>query len=247
MATLSKIAGGVVAAGLALSALSGAARAEDKFGYSVSIVGVSDYLFRGQSLTNESPAFQPFVEFTYGMWYLDFWGSNIGEGDTGYGPWELDTYAGVRPVTGPISWDLAVWYYQYGHRDEALSYGDLNYVEFKVSGTVTPVENLSWNVTAYATPSQGIAITDTWTLETTVGYTLPQMGIFVPTVSGGVGYWGSDTDSYFLGKEKGYTYWNAGVKLGVDKFFMDLRYWDTSIDDDLADSRFLFSAGVNLP
>ncbi len=24
-----------------------------------------------------------------------------------------------------------------------------------------------------------------------------------------------------------YTYWNAGLKLAVDKYFMDFRYWDT--------------------
>lgn len=49
-----------------------------------------------------------------------------------------------------------------------------------------------------------------------------------------------------------YTYWNAGVKLTVDKYFMDFRYWDTSISkqDDpngYADARFVFQAGVNLP
>jgi len=50
----------------------------------------------------------------------------------------------------------------------------------------------------------------------------------------------------FLG-EKDYTYWNAGLKLAVDKYFMDFRYWDTNIDNTLSDSRFVFSAGVTLP
>ncbi len=77
------------------------------------------------------------------------------------------------------------------------------------------------------------------------------MGIFTPTVGGLVGYTGqfgfsaSGTDFTGFGVED-YTYWNAGLKLAVDKFFMDFRYWDTTIDDGLADARFVFSAGVNL-
>lgn len=56
----------------------------------------------------------------------------------------------------------------------------------------------------------------------------------------------------FLGVISG---WSAGLKVNVDKYFMDFRYWDTSIDTPaalsqygrLADSRFLFTAGVTLP
>jgi hypothetical protein len=49
-----------------------------------------------------------------------------------------------------------------------------------------------------------------------------------------------------------YTYWNAGLKLTVEKYFMDFRYWDTDISSSdpvhgVADSRFVFSAGVTLP
>jgi hypothetical protein len=39
----------------------------------------------------------------------------------------------------------------------------------------------------------------------------------------------------------------VGLKLAVDKYFMDFRYWDTNLDDTTADARFVFSAGVNLP
>ena len=83
-----------------------------------------------------------------------------------------------------------------------------------------------------------------------VFFGLPKLGIFSPTISGLVGHSESGTNVYYptgywVGEDS-YTYWNAGMKLAVDKFFMDFRYWDTTLDDGLADSRFVFSAGVNL-
>ena len=89
-------------------------------------------------------------------------------------------------------------------------------------------------------------MTESTTVEGTVSYVLPQVGVFVPTLSGLLGWTGGNTDGFFLG-EKEYAYWNAGVKLGIEKLFMDFRYWDTNIDNDLADTRFVFTVGINLP
>ncbi|HEY8129904.1 MAG TPA: TorF family putative porin, partial [Hyphomicrobium sp.] len=127
MTNIKSFLGAAGAAAIAALSMSTAARAADlgtsaaapaveerKFGYSVTISGTSDYIFRGISYTNSDPAFQPFIEFTYGTpnltWYLDFWGSNIAEP---FGPFEVDMYAGVRPVTGPVAWDLGILYYTY--------------------------------------------------------------------------------------------------------------------------------------
>ena len=77
MASLKKIAGSVLAAGLAVAALSGAARAEDKFGYTWTITGASDYMFRGISYTSSDPTVNSYLEGTYGIFYLGLWTSNI--------------------------------------------------------------------------------------------------------------------------------------------------------------------------
>ena len=248
-------------AALASLALSTAALADDdvnKFGYSISITGVSDYLFRGVSLTSGDPAFQPFVEFTYGKsdltWYLDFWGSNVHDRDlygvTGAGdPMEVDIYAGVRPVTGPVSWDIGVLYYT---NPEAVRPGDTDYVEFKIAASVTPVTNLTLSVTGYATPDQK-NYSQTETVEGLASYTLPKFAMFDPTFSAGVGYTTSSAADFFANGRDSYTYWNAGIKLAVDKYFMDFRYWDTDLTKSQmgglndAAARFVFSAGVNLP
>lgn len=256
MANIKSFLGAAGLAAMASLVMSTAVLADDtedrKFGYSITLTGVSDYLFRGVSLTDNKPAFQPFVEFTYGIAYLDFWGSNV---DNGIGdPFELDVYAGIRPVTGPVSWDLGVLYYT---NPDATHAGSLDYVEFKLSASVTPITNLTLSLTGYVTPDQGSTYAETETVEGLVSYALPQMGIFTPTLSGGVGYTTSDRDDFFGNGRDSYTYWNAGLKLAVDKYFMDFRYWDTDLSradqagfyssDNVADGRFLFSAGVTLP
>ncbi|MBY0558532.1 TorF family putative porin [Hyphomicrobium sp.] len=251
-------------------ALSTAAVAdENKFGYSITISGASDYLFRGISLTDEKPAFQPYIEFTYGIGYLGIWGSNIGsrelaaEGFQATGPWEVDVYAGIRPVVGPVNFDLAVLWYTYGARTNpgGLTKGDLDYVELKASASTSPIKNWTFGLTGYFTPDQDLAIPQTATVEGSVAYELPHYREFAPSLTAQIGYATSWSSKYF-GNGSGpfvgddaYAYWNAGLKVAVDKFFLDFRYWDTSVDapaslaeyQRLADSRFLFTAGVTLP
>lgn len=242
---------------------------ERKFGYSASATFVTDYLFRGISLSNEKPAFQPYLELTYGIAYLGFWGSNIGSqelADAGvnvYGPWEVDYYAGIRPTWGPVNFDIGVLWYTYGARANKIGYtkADVDYVEFKISASTALTKELTVVATAYATPDQNKAIPETGTIEGTATYTLPQVGVFVPALSAGIGYTTAGTNSTFtagsgpwLGDD-GYAYWNAGLKLTVEKLFFDFRYWDTSVSatsayagyEGLAGERFLFSAGITLP
>jgi len=254
MANFKSFLGATGVAALASLAMSTAVLADDdgdrKFGYSITLTGVSDYLFRGISYTDNKPAFQPFIEFTYGIAYLDFWGSNVdnGSGD----PFELDIYAGIRPVTGPVSWDIGVLYYT--NPDSPLGFSNTDVVEFKVGASVSPIKNLTLGVTGYIMPDQrNSSLTET--VEGLVSYELPQFAIFTPTFSGGVGYTTADAANTFAPGRDSYTYWNVGLKLAVEKYFMDFRYWDTDLGnvtsnhgiDGIADGRFVFSAGVNLP
>jgi uncharacterized protein (TIGR02001 family) len=253
MANIKSCFGAAGLAAIASLAMSTAVLADDdgdrKFGYSITLSGTSDYVFRGISSNDQLPAFQPFVEFTYGIAYLDFWGSNIAEP---LAPFEMDIYAGIRPVTGPINWDIGLLYYSYP--EAKAGWGDTDYIEFKIGATTSPVKNLTLGVTGYWTPDQGTNYSETETVEGTISYNLPKFAIFDPQVSALIGYSNSDRAGFFQG-EGDYTYWNAGLKLTVDKYFMDFRYWDTNIgenagnnfNDSLTDSRFVFTAGVNLP
>jgi len=237
----------VGAAGIALLALTGAASAEDRaFSWSVTLAGTSDYVFRGISFNEEKPAFQPAINVGYGILYAGVWGSNIA-GD--YGPFETDWYVGIKPVLGPVTFDFGVVYYTYFG-----GVGDLDYTEFKAGASFSPVTNLTLGGVAWYTPDQSNYV-ETYSIEGTAAYTLPQVGIFTPTISGLFGYSeqsdavSADADFTTFGVED-YTYWNAGLALGVEKFTFDFRYWDTDIVDGgagLADERFVFTASVTLP
>ena len=269
MSILKKIA----AAGLGLAALSGAASAEDRqFGYTVTLGGTSDYVFRGMSNTNRDPAAQGSIDVTYGIAYAGVWASNTdypnfgvdnGQPLTGkIGPAEVDIYFGLKPVWGPITFDFAALYYmfpgQYGNTNEG------NYLELKAGASVTPVQNLTLTVNNFYSPENQFESGETYTLEGSAAYTLPAVGIFTPTISGTIGnQWGFDqryvTYTMAWGADE-YTWWNAGVSLAVEKFTFDFRYWDTDLggptrancDTSSAGSfecgpTFVFSAKVTLP
>ena len=74
------------------------------------------------------------------MFYAGVWASNLDFGGDFAGNdianIEIDLYAGIKPKTGRITWDLGVIYYAY---PELERHGrrprQLNYVEFKVGGS----------------------------------------------------------------------------------------------------------------
>lgn len=260
-----KLLGALGAAGLALGAVSGSAAADDKFGYSWTITGASDYLFRGISFTQSDPTINSYLELNYdtggllGTAYLAFWTSNIDI--PGYaGPVEQDIYLGIRPTTGPISWDLAAMWYIYAAKG-AFDWDDIDYFEFKAAASWSPITNWTLAGAVYYSPDQDLASPENVSVEGGIAYTLPQFGIFTPTVGGQVGFTSASNNSIYSDAVGGgfwngvqdYTYWNAGVKLAVEKWTFDLRYWDTSIDRDEAltysnsDDRFFFSAAITLP
>jgi uncharacterized protein (TIGR02001 family) len=260
LTTMMKTAG---ATGIALLALSGAALADGyggsvkdapadegrKFGWSITLGGTSDYIFRGISLTDEDPAAQGSIDITYGIAYAGIWASNISGLSN---PIEIDYYAGIKPVLGPVTFDFGVLYYTYPNGDDDANGHELDYVELKAGASVSPVKNLTIGVVGYYSPEQA-GFGDTYAVEGSAGYTLPTVGIFTPTIGGVLGWQGSENNDVFVTNGDEYVYWNAGLALAVEKFTFDFRYWDTDISESdslygkLADERFVFSAKVTLP
>jgi uncharacterized protein (TIGR02001 family) len=218
-----------------------------EFSWSITVGGTSDYIFRGLSLSNEDPAAQGSIDMSYGIVYWGAWASNV-SGD-GYAPWELDLYAGITPSIGRLNFDFGVVGYLYPGADDSLPY-----VEFKAGMNTELFKNLTGGVTFWYTPDSN-NYGESWTVEGTLSYALPQCGIFEPSISGLVGYSDDiDNNALFSNFTDNYTYWNAGLSVAVEKFTMDFRYWDTNLDNTpgdvyygLADERFVFSAKVTLP
>ncbi len=100
----------------------------------VTLTAVSDYRFRGVSVSDKNPAIQPSITLSHESgFYGGAWASNIAEnaGDDV----ELDLYAGFAGGDA-LTYDLGVTYYIYP------GISSLNYAEFigKLGTTIGPVE-----------------------------------------------------------------------------------------------------------
>lgn len=200
----------------------------------------TDYVFRGFSQTAEDPAIQGGFDATCGLFYAGVWASSLDFGvaaqkglDENIASIEVDVYAGIKPTTGPVSWDLGVIYYTY---PDAFDPGaELNYLELKVGASGTIWKDGTIGVTVFYSPEYTGETGDVWTVETGFSQGLPSVGMFSPTFSALLGYQTGDSDDWrglFANGDDSYLYWNVGVSLGfLEKWSLDLRYWDTNISD----------------
>ena len=240
-----------------------AARAEDEertFTYSFNIGAVSDYMFRGFSQRDDKPAVQGGADIGYGIFYAGVWASNVDENFVATST-EIDLYAGIKPVLGPVTFDFGVLYYGYPSQDSALAVDfvgnvvDVDYYELKAAASMSPFTNATVGVNFFYSPDYSFETGDSFTVEGTVAYTLPQMWVFTPTISALIGH--QTVDEVFAFETNGnffddITYWNAGVALAVEKMTIDLRYYGSDRDVDVpgatsTDDRFVFGVKVVLP
>ncbi len=119
------------------------------FSLQFAIAGVSDYRFRGISLSNKKAAAQPSVTLTHSSgFHVGAWATNItpNDGDD----LEVDLIGGWGKSLGPIVFDINATYYVYPG-----THG-LNYVEI-ISTASHAFGNLTIGTTLAYTPKQGTA------------------------------------------------------------------------------------------
>lgn len=240
MQMMNKVKVMAFAATAAVAGFASAASAEEReFSYSFNIGGYSDYIFRGLSLSGEKPVVQGGVDIGWGSLYAGAWATDLGDGSEGG---EVDLYVGYKPVWQNITFDFGVVQYLYTDNNSGLQYQEL-----KAGASTELVKGLTGGVVVWyqidnSNVDEGLAI------EGSLAYALPAVGPVSPTVSALLGHQSLDApdlDSYW--------YWNAGVTLGIDKLAIDLRYWDTDVDENSinaagdGDSRFVASVKVTLP
>ena len=216
-------------------------RAAREFKLSANVGIASQYVFRGVSQTSEDPAIQGGFDATYGIIYAGVWASNLNWGVTDTHI-EMDWYAGIKPVTGKVTWDLGVIYYTYpGSNDVALG-GEPNYVELKLGASGEVWKGGTLGGTVYYSPDYTLETGNVWTFEGTFAQELPKFGMFTPTISGTLGYQVGHDASYIslIGNgDDNYLYWNAGLTLGfLEKWSLDLRYWDSNLGSNAGGKSF---------
>jgi uncharacterized protein (TIGR02001 family) len=204
----------------------------------------TEYVFRCYSQTDEGPAVQGGFDVTCGIFYAGVWASNLDWGGDGAGHdianIEMDWYLGVKPVTGPITWDVGVIYYSYPNSADFVAGRDNNYFEIKVGASTTPWKDGTVGVTVFYSPEYQYETGSVVTVEGSISQTLPKVGIFTPTISALLGYQKGDATLYntlFGNFDDHYWYWNAGITLGFhEKYSLDFRYWDTSLSENAGGS-----------
>jgi uncharacterized protein (TIGR02001 family) len=212
---------------------------------SANVALATEYVFRGYSQSAEGPAVQGGFDATCGIFYAGVWASSLDFAGTpdAFGTLfdasvEMDWYAGIKPKTGPVTWDLGVIYYTYPNANNPGL--ELNYVELKVGGSAEVWKDGTFGATAFWSPDYQLESGSTWTFEFAFAQALPKVGMFTPTFSALLGYQVNDGDalerfsylSSFGNGDDNYVYWNAGVTFGfLEKWSLDLRYWDTNLDD----------------
>ncbi len=215
----------------------------------------TEYVFRGVSQTQEGPAVQGGFDATCGMFYAGVWASNLDWGaneGTNIANIEMDWYAGIKFNTHRIAWDVGVIYYTYPRgadiavvslTDPTIVKADFNYVELKVGASAELWKDGTLGVTGFFSPDYQYETGNVWTVEAAFTQNLRKF-MFIgrewsPSVSALIGYQaatGNEADkARYLGNVTGdddhYVYWNAGLTLGfLEKWSVDLRYWDTNID-----------------
>jgi len=215
-------------------------------------VGItSDYVFRGFSQTAEGPAIQGGFDVTCGLFYAGVWASSLdfagGDGGT-FGvvgaslvdgrPFdasiETDLYVGLKPKTGPITWDIGFIYYAYP--DASTPFLNLDWYEFKLGASAEIWKGGTLGVTAFYAPDYQLESGETWTIEAGFVQAFSAYWGGTPSISALIGYQTNEgTASYrfsFGNGDDEYFYWNAGVALGfLEKWSLDLRYWDTDVSN----------------
>jgi uncharacterized protein (TIGR02001 family) len=240
-ATITKSAG-LGAAALAAVLLAGSALAEGmpkrgsmkapepeqrRCALSANVGLTTDYVFRGISQTAETAAIQGGFDATCGLLYAGVWASSLDFG--GDASVEIDWYAGIKPKTGPVTWDLGVIYYSYPN---SLGSADFPYFEIKAGGSGEVWKDGTAGVTVFYSPEYTANTGSVWTIEGAFAQALPKLGMFSPTFSALIGYQRGGSDFEAVYGDNSYTYWNAGVTFGFhEKWSLDVRYWDTNLDE----------------
>jgi uncharacterized protein (TIGR02001 family) len=189
---------------------------------------VSDYIIRGVSLSNQSPAIQGGFDWDSGMGvYAGVWGSSVEFGNDASA--EIDFLAGFRGAIDNLHYDVGGTYYWYPKTVVAGQsfwdvHADVGY-DFSFTDVTLGI--------AYTTDDSSPFINDsTIYYRGRIVFPVAEM----MTISGGAGYSSRQ-------QRTNYSDWNAGATFNVYNWFdLDARYFDSDdvpVCGTLCDARFV--------
>lgn len=181
---------------------------------SATVTGVSDYRFRGVSLSDRDPALQGSIDLNYNGFYAGAWASTTAEyADTNV---ELDLYAGYGGTAGPVEYQVGAIAYLYPGGS-----GTVNIYEGTASlayslGPATAKLSLNY------APDQASLAGDNLYINGELRGGIPTTPVTVFAS---------------LGRERGSFYgrkwdWNLGFEFSRGPFTASIAYVDTNLDSD---------------
>ena len=194
--------------------------------FSGSAALTTDYVFRGISQTDESPAVQ--AGFTYkhnfdenAGYYLGLWGSNVDYNDNDDSTMEIDYIGGVTYQLGKLALDTGFIYYTYPGADSSRNY---DYLDVQLTaGYDFEVAYLQGSI--FYSPDYFGGSGDSY-------YTKLAGEVPLPCdfkMLGSVGRMVIDENATY-GTPDYYT-WTVGTKYNLEGFDLMLEYIDTDMDD----------------
>lgn len=221
---------------------------ESAFKVSGGVTLVSQYRFRGISLSDEEAAFQGMINLNHKSgFYAGVWGSNLdGWGELGGSNLELDIYGGWKgELTKGVTLDAGLLYYAY----PGSKGGDFEFFEpyAKVSGNIGPVAATVG--AAYAWKQDALA--DNSNLYLFNDNSLPIKGTPI-TLTTHIGY---SSGGSALAAGDDYLDWSLGATAAWKNLTFGVSYIDTNIDGaqalsvgatrDIVDSAVVVSLGAS--
>jgi uncharacterized protein (TIGR02001 family) len=208
-------------------------KAEGPFSFSGYVSGVSDYRFRGVSLSSENPAAQAGFDLgyalndTFSLFAGNFTSTLFKDSPTG--DVEVDLYTGVGIKFGTGDLKLGIVGYIYPDARNADYY--------ELYGTLTqglgPVSLTAGF--AYAPSQRNFGDEDAIYLNTALSYAIPNTPA---TLSVGFGY----EDNAFFNDKIDYT---VGISANFDRFNLGVQFIDTDTSGDDADATVVATFKVN--
>lgn len=248
--TLLGVAAGAVMVGQAsaadLAAAEPAVIAEvpPMFDVAFGVAGVSDYLFRGISLSKRDPAVQGYVELQTDWFYAGIWSSSVNLPN--YAPYgltdpslEIDFYGGFRHTWDAFSLDVGGVYYMYPGERAPGPVRQIDYwevyakpsVAFGDFGSITG--NVYWTSDYAGDSSNSLYVSIAPKINIPLS-TIPDVSFYV---SGEVGkQWKKTNFAGFNAPD--YWTWNVGGGATWKAVTLDVRYTATDLNRNEC---FLFS------
>jgi uncharacterized protein (TIGR02001 family) len=229
-----KLSHGLAAVGLAFAAMTAQAEVTG------TVTAVTDYNFRGISLSANDPALQGSLDYAHDSgFYAGAWASNIDYGDDVDGDVEVDVYAGwAGGAEDGIGWDVGLVYYTYPGSDDVKDYPELyaglSYNAFEVK---------QWYTNDYS----GTDLDALYT-EGNASFELPAN--FGLSLHLGYNYGDAFEDVEYMDYSVGLTYTLGHFDLGLTYVDTDLDRGDALYSDDdvfKSEGRAIFSISTTFP